>query len=63
MAEIRRYITDVKEACALREAGLLWRDPGPGALGPYVPTDNWYCCTLLDLWDDLEYGFFILLEE
>lgn len=62
MAETRRYITDVEEACALREAGLLWRNARD--LGVYVPTDNWALDTIRWCWSTrAPDGFFILLED
>lgn len=39
MSQTRRYITDVDEACALREAGLLWRDLNDSAY--FIDEDYW----------------------
>lgn len=59
-----RIITDVEEACALREAGLLWRRTGFAHAGDYVPDDNqWKPNELRRHWLNMPGSFFIVLED
>lgn len=68
MAQRERIITDVEEACALREAGLLWRRTEAGSVYYLGPTcgDAWLPNSIRNHSGGIHVhrgSFFIVLED